>query len=89
VEKKKENRPIAYLLSTCPRCHRARKQLEDLKVEIEMIDIDLLPKVDRTKIMDELRKHRPIVTFPVLKVEDEVVFGANAYDIEELFGEEE
>lgn len=77
---------IAYLLSTCPRCRRVRIAMEEQGIEIEMIDVDLLPKIERTKIMDKLRKHRPVVSFPVIQVGEDLTFGATINDLDEIFG---
>ena len=79
-------KPIIYLLSTCPRCKRVKQLLEDMNVNIEKVTVDLLDRKERDEIVDSLRKHRPVISFPVIQTADELLFAAEDADILRLFG---
>ena len=88
MENQTNEKPVVYLLSTCPRCRKVKQVLEDKHVDCEKIMVDLLSQIERNKVIDLLRKHRPIISFPVIQSEGEFIFAANSDDVERLFGEE-
>jgi glutaredoxin-like protein NrdH len=79
-------KPIIYLLSTCPRCRNLKQVLEDLGVDCEKVMVDLLSQIERDKVVEQLKKHQPRVAFPVIQSEGKFVFAANADDAHKLFG---
>lgn len=86
MEKQTKPKATAYLLSTCPRCRLVKMVLEEMGVECDKVMVDLLSRVERIKVMDLLRKERPIVSFPVIDVGDRRIYGATADEVRELFG---
>lgn len=75
-----------YTLSTCGWCKKLKRLLQALDVEYEYVDIDLLPKDEKDKIMEEVRKHNPRGSFPTLIVDqgEEVIVGFHAQLVREV-----
>ncbi len=66
-----------FTLSTCSHCSRAKKFFKDNGIEVEFTDVDLLSGSEREKIVDEVRKLNPDVSFPTICVGDTIVVGFN------------
>jgi glutaredoxin-like protein NrdH len=64
-----------YTLSTCSHCTRTKKFFNDAGIDVEFTDVDLLSGADREKIMDEVRKLNPDVSFPTICIGDKIVVG--------------
>ncbi len=80
------DKPTAYLLSTCPRCKKLKQELDELDIECERITVDLLEHKERDRIVEKLRKHKAVVSFPVLYAGGEYVFAASLDDARRMFG---
>lgn len=83
---KNNKKPILYALSTCPRCIRVKNFLNQVKFDYELVEIDLIPREERLAIVDRLRKHHPIVSFPVIESEEMVLVGTTIEEIKQVFG---
>lgn len=66
-----------FTLSTCSHCSKTKKFFKDAGIDVEFTDVDLLEGADREKIMDEVRKLNPDVSFPTICIGDTVVVGFN------------
>lgn len=66
-----------FTLSTCSHCSRTKKFFQDNGIEVEFTDVDLLSGPEREKIMDEVRKLNPDVSFPTICIGDTTVVGFN------------
>ena len=86
VEEKKSDKPMVYLISTCPRCKRIKQLLDDMEIEYDKIFVDLIPREESRKIIDMLRDDRTVVSFPVIVVGDRKIIGASSDDVLQLFG---
>ncbi len=82
----KTKRPILYAISTCPRCIRVKNFLNDIKFDYDLVEIDLIPREERSAIVDRLRKFHPIVSFPVVESEEMVLVGTTIDEIKQVFG---
>ncbi len=79
-------KPILYAISTCPRCIRVRKFLDEVGFQYDLVEIDLIPRDERQAIINNLRKFHPVVSFPVIEAEDVLLVGANIDEIKQVFG---
>jgi glutaredoxin-like protein NrdH len=75
-----------YALSTCGHCRNTKRLLDDNKVQYDFVDVDLLPKDEMNKVLDEVRKVNPQVAFPTLLVGDKVIVGYRELEILEALG---
>lgn len=66
-----------YTLSTCSHCAKTKKFFKDAGIEAEFTDVDLLEGADREKIIDEVRKLNPDVSFPTICIGDTIIVGFN------------
>ncbi|MDP7265653.1 MAG: glutaredoxin family protein, partial [Candidatus Thermoplasmatota archaeon] len=75
-----------YTLSTCGWCKKLKRLLKALDIEYEYVDVDLLPKSEKEKIMKEAGKHNPRESFPTLVVDHgkEVIVGFKKDRIREV-----
>lgn len=81
-------KPTVYLLSTCPRCRRAKEYMEEHNIDYDAVVVDKLTWEERQVLLMQLRMKNPVVSFPVVKTENEVIFGAGIDDIQRIFGVE-
>jgi glutaredoxin len=72
-----------YTLSTCGHCRAVKKFLCDHEVLHEYTDVDLLTGEERKAALDEVRKHNPLCSFPVILIGDRVIIGFNEKTIRE------
>ncbi|MEM3445547.1 MAG: glutaredoxin family protein [Thermoplasmata archaeon] len=63
---------VIYALSTCGWCKKAKQLLKDKGVEFSYVDVDLLQGEEREKIVKEVEKWNPSVSFPTIVINDEV-----------------
>jgi glutaredoxin-like protein NrdH len=75
-----------YALSTCGHCRNTKRLLDDNKVQYDFVDVDLLPKDEMNKVLDEVRKVNPQVAFPTLLIGDKVIVGYRELEILEALG---
>jgi len=81
-----QHRVFLYALSTCGHCKNAKRLLDENGVQYEFIDVDLLPKDEMNKVLDEIRKVNPQCSFPTLLIGDKVIVGYREQDIQEALG---
>jgi len=81
-----EHHVAIYTLSTCGWCKKLKRLLKALDIEYEYVDVDLLPKDEKDKILEEARKHNPRESFPTLVVDHgkEVIVGFKEDKIREV-----
>jgi glutaredoxin-like protein NrdH len=75
-----------YALSTCGHCRNTKRLLDDNKVQYDFVDVDLLPKDEMNKVLDEVRKVNPQVAFPTILIGDKVIVGYRELEILEALG---
>lgn len=61
---------MLYALSTCGWCKKTKEFLDDLDVEYNFIYTDYLDGDEKEKIMDEIRKWNPRISFPTIVIND-------------------
>ncbi|MFW6052654.1 MAG: glutaredoxin family protein [Desulfosalsimonas sp.] len=75
-----------YALSTCAHCKNAKKLLNNCNVNYDSVEVDLLSGEERQAILEEVRELNPRVSFPTIKVGDEVIVGYKEDEIKEALG---
>lgn len=75
-----------YALSTCGHCRNAKKLLDEKKVQYDFVDVDLLPRDDLKKTLNEVREVNPQASFPTILIGDKVIVGYREVDILEALG---
>jgi len=75
-----------YALSTCGHCRSTKRLLDANNVPYDFVDVDLLPKDEMNKVLDEVRKVNPQCAFPTLLVGDKVIVGYRELEILEALG---
>jgi glutaredoxin len=75
-----------YALSTCGHCKNTKKLLDSNGVQYDFVDVDLLPKEEMKKVLDEVRKVNPQAAFPTLLIGDKVIIGYRELEILEALG---
>lgn len=84
VDGKNKGKVILYALSTCEWCKKTRLLLEDLKVEFSYIYVDLLEGDERSKLIEEVKRFNPKLSFPTVVLNDEnAIVGFNEEGIRE------
>ncbi|MCS7258060.1 MAG: glutaredoxin family protein [candidate division WOR-3 bacterium] len=73
---------LLYALSTCGWCKKTKAFLSNYNIAYSYIDVDLLDSTDREKIIGEIRKCNPQVSFPTIVINDEICIVG--YDEEKL-----
>lgn len=71
VEGQNKGKVMLYALSTCVWCKKTKTLLNSLGVAYSYIDVDLLSKADKDKVVEEVKKHNPVCTFPTIVIDDE------------------
>jgi len=70
------NKPVKlYALSTCIHCRNCKDFLNEMGVEYDCIHVDQLTGEERKRIVEEVRKLNPSVSFPTVVVGGTVVVG--------------
>jgi glutaredoxin-like protein NrdH len=77
---------FVYALSTCGHCRNAKKLLDNNSVKYDFVDVDLLPRDEMKKTLDEVRKVNPQAAFPTILIGDKVIVGYRELDILEALG---
>jgi glutaredoxin-like protein NrdH len=75
-----------YALSTCGHCRNTKRLLDEHHVKYDFVDVDLLPKDELKKIVEEVRKINPQVAFPTIVIGDKVIVGYRELEILEALG---
>jgi glutaredoxin-like protein NrdH len=78
-----EKKVVLFALSTCPACKKTKALLKELGVDALIVDLDLVDRDSREKLLQEVRRFNPRETFPTLVINkgEKVVVG---YSDEEI-----
>lgn len=77
---------FVYALSTCGHCRNAKRLLDENNVKYDFVDVDLLPRDEMGKVVEEVRKVNPQVGFPTIVIGEKVVVGYRELEILEALG---
>ncbi|MDH7486839.1 MAG: glutaredoxin family protein [Anaerolineae bacterium] len=76
-----------YGLSTCGWCRRTKRFLDAHGVDYELIYVDLLTGAERQRIMNEVSRWNPRLTFPTVVVDGKLtVIGYSEERLREALG---
>lgn len=76
-----------YTLSTCSHCKAAKKFLSEKNVDFSFTDVDLLEGEERERVLDEVRKYNPRLSFPTIIIGgDTIIVGFQEREIREALG---
>lgn len=75
-----------YALSTCGHCRNAKRLLDENNVQYDFTDVDLLPREELKKTLDEVRKVNPQASFPTILIGDKVIVGYRELEMLEALG---
>ena len=78
-----EKKVLVYSLSTCGHCRDTLSFIRQKGVDYLCIDIDLLSKEERKKVLEDVRKVNPECSFPTTVAGDKIVVGYNEELLEE------
>lgn len=77
-------RIMLYALSTCGWCARTKDLLTDLGVEFSYLYVDLLQGEERDRVVREVERWNPRLSFPTVVINDaKVVVGYQESEIRE------
>ncbi len=82
VEGQNRGQVIAFTLSTCVWCKRAKKLLNELDIEYYYVDVDLLEGDARQQVKDEVKRWNPRGSYPTIVINNEKCI--TGYDVEEI-----
>ena len=71
--KNNKHRVFMCATSTCAWCKRAKKFLEDNKIEYEYVDVDLCSREDREKIRRDILRRGGRLSYPTIIVDDKIM----------------
>jgi glutaredoxin-like protein NrdH len=77
---------FVYALSTCGHCRNTKKLLDANNVKYDFVDVDLLPRDELKKTLDDVRKVNPQAAFPTILIGDKVIVGYRELEILEALG---
>ncbi|MFQ5442861.1 MAG: glutaredoxin family protein [Thermodesulfobacteriota bacterium] len=77
---------LLYALSTCPWCGKAKKFFTDNNVEFDFVDYDLAGEEEQARIREEVKKSGAELSFPWVRIGDEVVSGYDPGEYSDLLG---
>ncbi len=66
---------MIYTLSTCGHCKKVKNFLNENNVEYDFVDVDLLSADERQPVLEDVKKLNPKVSFPTIKIGEEVIVG--------------
>lgn len=66
-----------YALNTCPWCRKAKQFFKVNNIPFEYVDFDLADYGTQEKIREEMTGKIGRVTFPYVKIDEEIVVGWN------------
>lgn len=78
-----DTKVLIYSLSTCGHCKDTIAFIKKKDVDFSFIDIDLLEKTERKRVLEEVRKVNPECSFPTTVAGDKIVVGYNEKELEE------
>ncbi len=77
---------VMYTLSTCPWCMKAKKFFREHDIPFEYIDYDKADKETQQAIREDCLSHGEQMSFPFIKIGDDVVVGYNLNKYTQLLG---
>jgi len=78
---------ILYALSTCVWCKKTKKLLTELGVDFYYVYVDLLEGDERAEVLEELKRHNPVSSFPTVVIDDKTyIIGYREKGIREALG---
>ena len=84
---RKDHKVFIYTLSTCGWCKRTKEMLKEAEVEYEYLDVDTLKAEERRKAIEDLRRRKAPIGFPVIIVDDsKIITGYDPAKIKEAIG---
>ncbi len=83
---RKDRRVFLWALSTCMWCKKTKKLLEDNAIDYTYVFVDELQGEDRERVLEEVRKHNPAISFPTLLIGDKCIVGFDEKRIREALG---
>ena len=84
VEGKNKGNVVLYALSTCGWCKKTRMLLEDLGVEFNYVYVDLTKGEERSKVIEDVQKWNPQLSFPTVVINNkDVIVGFKEDQIKE------
>lgn len=75
-----------YALSTCIHCKNTKAYLDQCGNAYECVFVDQLEGEERKKIIEEVKKLNPAVSFPTMVINGEVIVGFNKDKIDKALG---
>jgi ferredoxin-thioredoxin reductase catalytic subunit/glutaredoxin len=75
-----------YALTTCEYCQSLKRMLAQFALEHEVIEVDVLTRDERKKIIEELKKVNPACSFPTTVIDDKVIVGPKVQEIKTILG---
>ncbi|WP_462324089.1 glutaredoxin family protein [Desulfoplanes sp.] len=72
-----------YALSTCIHCKNTKKFLDACNADYECCYVDKLEGEERAKVIEEIKKVNPSLSFPTLCIGDRVIVGYKKDEIKE------
>lgn len=76
-----------FALSTCGWCRRTKKLLDENGADYELIYVDLLQGEEQKRVLEEVSKWNPRLSFPTLVLDDEeAIIGYDEARIKEALG---
>ncbi len=84
VEGKNKGNVVLYALSTCGWCKKTRMLLENLGVEFNYVYVDLTEGEERSKVIEDVQKWNPQLSFPTVVINNkDVIVGFKEDQIKE------
>ncbi len=75
-----------YALSTCGHCKNTKRLLDSHNVSYDHVDVDLLPREEMKKVLEDVRKVNPQTSFPTILIGDKTIVGYREVEIMEALG---
>jgi glutaredoxin-like protein NrdH len=72
-----------YALSTCIWCKKTKELLLGMGIGFEYIYVDLLKGDDRTRAIEEVKRHNSSISFPTLVIGERSIVGYREKEIKE------
>jgi glutaredoxin len=61
-----------YALSTCGWCKKTKEFLNKYNIAFDYIDVDLLDRTEQEKILTEMKRYNPRLSFPTIIIDDKI-----------------
>lgn len=77
-----------YTLSTCPWCRKTKKFFKDRDIPFDFVDYDLADEKQQEKISQDMIKFTGHISFPFVRIGENVIIGFNPERYEQLLSSE-